>query len=48
MDSILASQPADPGLIHGIPKVFFWENFQKNCICEKIVDVARLIGSAAA
>ena len=48
MDSILASHPADPGLIHGIPKVLFWEMFQKNCFYEKIVDADRLIGWAAA
>ena len=48
MVSILPSHPVDPGLIHGIAKVLFWEMFQKNCFYEKIVDAAWLIGWAAA
>ena len=44
MDSVHASHPAAPGLFPGVPEVFS----KKNCLDEKIVDVARLIDSAAA
>ena len=44
MDSVLASHPADPGLIPGVPEVFS----KKNCLGEKIVNVDTLFDTAAA
>ena len=44
MDSILASHPAAPGWIPGIPEVFTEKFFRegKNCLDEKSVDVAQV------
>ena len=44
MDNFLALHPKVPGSIPGIPKVFS----EINCLGEEIVDIARLIDSAAA
>ena len=44
MGSILASPPAAPGSIPGIPEVFSKKFLRegKNCLNEKIVDVAKV------